>query len=107
MLIAQDARLLLLDEPISALDVAHQVGVLKLVRRLSLEKGLSVIVIIHEINLAARFCDEIVALKAGRMVGHGPPNEFMSAERLNDIYDVAMGVFPCPETGGAIAYVRE
>jgi ferric hydroxamate transport system ATP-binding protein len=106
MLIAQDARLLLLDEPISALDVAHQVGVLTLVRSLSLEKGVAVVVIIHEINMAARFCDEIIALKDGRMIAHGPPDEFMTATRLEEIYDVAMGVFKHPDTGAAVAYVR-
>jgi ferric hydroxamate transport system ATP-binding protein len=107
MLVAQDARLLLLDEPISALDVAHQVGVLRLVRRLSLEKGVAVVVVIHEINMAARFCDEIIALKDGRMIAHGPPDQFMTAGRLEEIYDLAMGVLSRPDTGGAIAYVRE
>jgi iron complex transport system ATP-binding protein len=106
MLIAQDARLLLLDEPISALDVAHQVGVLGLVRRLSVEKSVAVVVVIHEINMAARFCDEIIALKNGRMIAHGPPDDFMTAKRLEEIYDVAMGVVPLPDAGGAIAYVR-
>ena len=106
MLIAQDARLLLLDEPISALDVAHQLGVLSLVRALSLEKGVAFVIVIHEINMAARFCDEIIALKDGGMIAHGPPDEFMTAKRLEEIYDVAMGVLPRPDLGGSIAYVR-
>jgi ferric hydroxamate transport system ATP-binding protein len=106
MLLAQDARLLLLDEPISALDVAHQVEVLGLVRRLSLEKGLGVIVVIHEINLAARYCDSMIALKQGRLISHGPPSEFMTAARLQEIYDIPMGVFPHPDSGAATAYVR-
>ena len=107
MLLAQDARLLLLDEPISALDVAHQVEVLALVRRLSVEKGLGVIVVVHEINLAARYCDNMIALKQGRLIAHGPSSEFMTAARLQEIYEIAMGVFPHPDTGGATAYVRE
>ena len=74
--------------------------------RLSLEKGIAVVIVIHEINMAARFCDEIIALKDGRMIAHGPPAEFMTAQRLEEIYDVAMGVLPHPDTGGAIAYVR-
>jgi len=106
MLIAQDPRLLLLDEPISALDVAHQVAVLRLVRRLSIERGVCVLVVIHEINAAARFCDEMIALKAGRLIAHGPPGEIMTAARLEAIYDVGMGTFPHPDTGQAIAYVR-
>jgi iron complex transport system ATP-binding protein len=107
MLLAQDARLLLLDEPISALDVAHQVGVLGLVHRLSLEKNIAVIVVIHEINMAARYCDAIVALKDGRMIAQGLAKEFMTARRLEEIYEVAMGVLPNPDSGGTIAYVRE
>jgi ferric hydroxamate transport system ATP-binding protein len=106
MLIAQDARLLLLDEPISALDVAHQFAVLRLVRRLSTERGVGVIIVIHEINAAAPFCDEMIALKDGRLIAHGPPGEFMTPARLETIYDVSMGTFPHPDTGGAIAYVR-
>jgi len=106
MLIAQDARLLLLDEPISALDVAHQLSVLGLVRRLCLEKRIAVVIVIHDINLAVRYCDEIVALKAGELIVRGSPAEFMTAARLREIYDVEMDVFPHPETGGTIAYVR-
>jgi len=107
MLIAQDAKLLLLDEPISSLDVAQQVAVLKLVSRLSQERNAAVIIVIHEINMAARFCDEIVALKDGQMIAHGPADGFMTATRLEEIYDIAMGVLPNPDTGRAIAYVRE
>ena len=106
MLIAQDARLLLLDEPISALDIAHQLDVLTLVHRLSTGKGVAVIVVIHEINMAARFCDEMIALKGGRMIARGRPDDFMTPARLADIYDVDMGVFPHPQTGGSVAYVR-
>ena len=106
MLVAQQARVLLLDEPISALDVAHQVAVLRLVRRLSEERGVAVIIVIHEINMAARFCDEIVALKDGRLIAHGPPDTFMTAARLEAIYDVGMGTVPHPDTSGPIAYVR-
>ncbi len=107
MLIAQDAKLLLLDEPISSLDVAQQVAVLKLVSRLSQQRNAAVIIVIHEINMAARFCDQIVALKNGRMIANGPSNGFMTASRLEEIYDIGMGVIPNPDTGGAIAYVRE
>lgn len=106
MLIAQAARLLLLDEPISALDVAHQIEVLGLIRRLSVDSGVAAIVVIHEINMAARFCDEIVALKGGRMIVRGSPREFMIPSRLEEIYDVPMGVLPHPDAGGSIAFVR-
>jgi len=107
MLLAQDARWLLLDEPISALDAAHQVGVLKLIQRISRDKQVAVIVVIHDINLASRFCDRIVALKAGGLLGHGPAEQFMTSAKLTEIYDVSMGILPHPESGAAIAYVQE
>ena len=78
MLLAQDARLLLLDEPISALDVAHQVEVLGLVRRLSLEKGLGVIVVIHEINLGGALLRQHDRAEAG------PPDCSRTALRVHD-----------------------
>ncbi|MFX9495791.1 ABC transporter ATP-binding protein, partial [Acinetobacter baumannii] len=79
MLIAQDAGCLLLDEPISALDVAHQVEVLALVRRLSRERGIGVIAVLHDVNMAARFCDDIVALHGGRLIDRGTPDEIMTS----------------------------
>lgn len=106
MLVAQDARFLLLDEPISALDVAHQVEVLALVQRLSRERGLGVVVVLHDINMAARFCDEILALKGGRLIARGTPEEIMAPDRLQSIYGIAMEVVPHPITGQPVTFVR-
>ncbi len=61
MLVAQDAECLLLDEPISALDIAHQIEVLSLVQGLSHTRGLGVLLVLHDVNMAVRFCDEIIA----------------------------------------------
>ncbi|WP_428927770.1 ABC transporter ATP-binding protein [Marinibacterium sp. SX1] len=90
MLVAQEAGCLLLDEPISALDIAHQVEVLDLVRRLSHENGRSVIVVLHDLNMAARYCDHIVALSAGRLALQGPPGEILTPAALRGIYGVEM-----------------
>ncbi|MDI5676689.1 ATP-binding cassette domain-containing protein, partial [Salmonella enterica subsp. enterica serovar Anatum] len=68
MLVAQDSRCLLLDEPTSALDIAHQVDVLALVHRLSQQRGLTVVAVLHDINMAARYCDYLVALRGGEMI---------------------------------------
>jgi iron complex transport system ATP-binding protein len=73
MLVAQDSRCLLLDEPTSALDIAHQVDVLALVHRLSQQRGLTVIAVLHDINMAARYCDYLVALRGGEMIAQGRP----------------------------------
>jgi iron-chelate-transporting ATPase len=106
MLVAQDTQFLLLDEPISALDVAHQVEVLSLVQRLSRERGLGVVVVLHDVNMASRFCDEIIALKAGRMVARGAPDQVMTPDELQSIYSIAMDVFRHPATGHPVSFVR-
>jgi ferric hydroxamate transport system ATP-binding protein len=106
MLVAQDARCLLLDEPISALDIAHQVEVLSLVQRLSRERGLGVVVVLHDVNMAARFCDEIVALQKGRLIARGTPDEIMTPGQLEAIYGIAMDVISHPVTGQRVSFVR-
>jgi ferric hydroxamate transport system ATP-binding protein len=106
MLVAQDAECLLLDEPISALDIAHQVEVLSLVQRLSWDRGVGVFVVLHDVNMAARFCDEILALRGGRLIARGAPGAIMTPAELEAIYGVPMGVVPHPETGRPISFVR-
>ncbi|MGA0561408.1 ATP-binding cassette domain-containing protein [Ancylobacter sp. VNQ12] len=105
LMLAQDTDCLLLDEPTSALDIAHQEEILKLVHELSRERGLAVVVVLHDINLAARFCDEIVALGSGRIVSHAAATDMMRPELLSKVYGLPMGVFPHPVTGVPIGYV--
>jgi len=92
MLIAQQPQCLLLDEPTSALDLKYQLEVLSLVQRKSRQDGLGTIVVLHDVNMAARFCDEIVALRSGSVVAHGSPEEVITTRTLYDIYQVAMDV---------------
>ncbi len=106
MMVAQDARCLLLDEPTSALDIAHQVDMLDLVRTLSRARGLGAVVVLHDINMAARVCDDILALRGGRLIAQGPPAAIMTGEALAGIYGIAMGTLPHPATGRPIGYVR-
>lgn len=103
MLVAQDAECLLLDEPISALDVAHQIEMLSLAQRLSHFKGLGVVVVLHDVNMAARFCDEIIALHTGRPIARGTPPEIMMPHVLKNIYDIDMAIATHPVTGSPIA----
>ncbi|MBD9528826.1 ABC transporter ATP-binding protein [Paracoccus sp. PAR01] len=102
MMVAQEAGALLLDEPISALDIAHQVEVLSLVRRMCHEQDRSAVVVLHEVNMAARFCDHVVALKAGRIAMQGTPRELMTPEALQRIYGLPMQVL-LREDGGRVA----
>ena len=103
MMVAQDARCLLLDEPTSALDIAHQVETLTLVRRLSREGGVGVVIVIHDINMAARFCDRIVALRQGEVVAEGAPAEILDAAVLKRIYGLELGILPT--AGLPVSYV--
>ena len=103
MLLAQHTRYLLLDEPTSALDIAHQVEVLALVQRLSRELDLGVIVVLHDINMAARYCDHLVALHSGRLLMQGSPAELMNPEHLQAIYGLPMSVIPHPDQSSSIA----
>lgn len=106
MLVAQDTQCLLLDEPISALDIAHQIEVLALVRRLSGERGLAVVVVLHDVNMAARFCDEILALRQGHLIARGAPDHLVTPEALAAIYGIAMGVMPHPAWSCPLAFIR-
>lgn len=106
MLVAQDADCLLLDEPISALDLAHQIEVLDLVRSLCRERGIGVLVVVHDINMAARFCDEILALRAGRLIARGTPGELLTSERLQAIFGLHMDVLVNPANGLRIVAAR-
>jgi len=105
MMLAQNASCLLLDEPTSALDLAHQASMLSLVESLSHERGLTVVIVLHDINLAARHCDEIIALNRGRISAKGTPEEIMQAERLQSIFGVGMGVFTHPARGEPVSYL--
>lgn len=100
MLLAQDARYLLLDEPTSALDIAHQVEVLSLVRKLCNQLNIGVVVVLHDINMAARYCDHLIALHSGKLLVQGSPDELMSSDTLQAIYGIPMSVMPHPNTEG-------
>jgi iron-chelate-transporting ATPase len=103
--VAQESRCLLLDEPTSALDVAHQVDVLDVVRTLNREAGIGVVIVLHDINLAARYCDELLALQAGRLIARGPPDTIMQEDVLHEIYGLRLGLAPHPAGLAPIAYV--
>lgn len=99
MLLAQDAPLLLLDEPTAALDLAHAYEVMALLRRLARDAGRRVIVVLHDVNLAARHADRIVALKQGRLTYDGPPADFLTEPVLRDLYGLDMALLPGPSGG--------
>lgn len=106
MLLAQGSRLLLLDEPLAALGIAHQVEVMSLVRTLSRELGLGVIIVLHDINMASRYCDHLVALHTGRGIAEGSPTQLMHSDLLEKIYGIPMQIMPHPSGEHAVALVH-
>ena len=97
--LAQEAPLLLLDEPTAHLDLGHQAGVLELVRRLCREDGRGVLAVVHDLTLAARYCDRLVLLSAGEVAAQGSPGDVLRAGVLSKVYGAPVDVFPHPRTG--------
>ncbi|MFE3601923.1 ABC transporter ATP-binding protein [Streptomyces sp. NPDC059142] len=102
MALAQETELLLLDEPTTFLDIAHQVEVLDLVRRLNHEQGRTVVIVLHDLNQAARYADHLVAMKAGRIVAEGAPGEIVTAELVREVFGLESVVVPDPVTGSPL-----
>ncbi len=96
--LAQQPRILLLDEPTSNLDVLHQLKVLDLVREL-VDDGLTAIAAIHDLNLAARYCDRLVLLCHGRVLAEGTPGEVLTPETIESAFGVESAVYRDPITG--------
>lgn len=98
MALAQETDLLLLDEPTTFLDIAHQFEVMDLCARLH-EDGRTLVAVLHDLNQAARYATHLVAMKAGRVVAEGTPAEVVTPERIAEIFDLACRVVEDPETG--------
>lgn len=99
MTLAQDTDLMLLDEPTTYLDLAHQVEVLDLVTRLNRERGRTVVMVLHDLNLAARYSDVIVVMKDGRIVTRGSPTEVFTTPLLARVFGLDADVLADPRTG--------
>ncbi|MEY7973281.1 ABC transporter ATP-binding protein [Saccharomonospora xinjiangensis] len=97
--LAQDAPLLLLDEPTTYLDVRHQIEVLDLVARLRAERGLTVVTVLHDLAQAARYADRVVALKDGGVYAEGPAEEVVDADLLYAVFGVRGRVWHDDVTG--------
>lgn len=86
--LASEPKLLLLDEPISALDIRHQFDVLDRLRALTTERGLTTICVLHDLNAAGRYADHLLALKAGRTVVYGPTVQVLTRDLVADLFEV-------------------
>jgi len=99
MALAQQPRLLLLDEPIVHLDITHQVEILELVKSLNVEQGITVIAAMHDLNLAALYFDRLILLKEGRVWADGTPAQVLTEDGIKEVFSASVRVEPHPTTG--------
>jgi len=97
--LAQGTPLLLLDEPTTFLDLAHQVEVLDLLARLNAEDGRTIVAVLHDLNLACRYAHHLVAMRHGAIVAEGPPGEVITPALVRDVFDLDAHVIDDPLTG--------
>lgn len=89
---AQEPHLLLLDEPTSHLDIAHQVQILDLVKRLNKERNLTVIIVLHDLNLASSYCDRLILLNEGTIFREGSPQDVLTYQNIEEVYKTVVVV---------------
>lgn len=102
MALAQDTDLLLLDEPTSFLDVSHQIEVLDLLRDLNRDRGTTVVLVLHDLNLAARYADHLVALVDGRVHSAGAPGDVLTEGLVRDVFGIDSRVIVDPVSGAPL-----
>lgn len=94
--LAQEPRLLLLDEPVTHLDIKHQIEILDLVKRLNKGKHLTVLMVLHDLNLASEYCDRLLLLKEGQIFKMGSPGEVLTYEIIEEVYKTLVVVSANP-----------
>ena len=99
MALAQETGLLLLDEPTTFLDITHQIEVLDLVAELNRRDGRTIVVVLHDLNLACRYAHHIVAMRDGRIVADGPPDDVITADTIRTVFGLDAVVIPDPLSG--------
>lgn len=106
MVLAQQTPLILLDEPTTFLDIAHQIELLDLFSDLNIEQGRTIVAVLHDLNHACRFADEIIAMKAGSVVAKGNPADVVTAALVEEVYGLQCQIIDDPETGTPLVIPR-
>jgi iron complex transport system ATP-binding protein len=96
MALAQQTPLLLLDEPTTYLDIAHQIELLDLFRQLNRERGQTLIAVLHDLNHACRYADHIIAMRDGKIVAEGKPAEIITAELVERVFGMPCMIIDDP-----------
>lgn len=92
MALAQNTKILFLDEPTTYLDIRYQIEILELIKKLNREYGITMIMVLHDINQAIHFSDRIIGLKEGRVIADGEPEEMITSEQIQELYGISLGV---------------
>ena len=92
MALAQDTKVLFLDEPTTYLDIRYQLQILQLIRNLNREYGITIVMVLHDINQSLYYSDEIVAMKDGKMIAQGLPEEIITSELVQSVYGVTLNI---------------
>lgn len=103
--LTQQPELLLLDEPTSHLDITHQVQILNLIRRLSETLGLTVLMIIHDLNLAGEYCDQLVMMQNGSVRLKGTPHEVLNYKDIEAVYNTVVITRTNPVSGKPVVFL--
>ncbi|WP_456266099.1 MULTISPECIES: ABC transporter ATP-binding protein [unclassified Bacillus (in: firmicutes)] len=99
MALAQKTPILFLDEPTTYLDIYYQIDILELIRELNAAHGLTIVMVLHDMNQAVRYSDIIIAMKDGQIISEGQPNDVLTEENVRHIYDVSVTIRQDAETG--------
>lgn len=102
--LTQEPELLLLDEPTAHLDISHQVQILNLIQHLNEETGLTVLIIIHDLNLAGEYCNHLVMMSKGSIHQHGSPHMVLSYQNIETVYNTVVIVRENPVSGKPVVF---
>ena len=106
MVLAQQTPIVLLDEPTTFLDIAHQIEILELCVRLNREQSTTMVAVLHDLNQASRYADHLVVMKAGRIVEQGDPRAVITAELIEEVFGLGCRIIDDPETGTPLVIPR-
>ena len=104
--LAQETDAMLLDEPTANLDIGRQIEILDLIKRLCREQNLAVLAAVHDLNLAAQYCDRLVLISNGRLYRHGTPSEVVTSENIAEVYGADHCVYSHPVNGLPVVLVN-
>jgi len=96
--LAQEPEILILDEPVTYLDIHHQLQVMSLIKKLSKTRNMTIITILHDLNYALMYCDHVILLSEGRVFKHGEPQEVVTKNHIKSVYNIDVSIMDHPIT---------